>query len=134
MGAEENKKLVQDIFEQMAKGNGHAFTMAMADDIRWTVPGSCSWAGTYESKADVVHKLLAPLLGQFAEYHSEVDQVLADGDHVVVQSRSHARTKRGDEYNQSYCYVFRVADGMLAEVVEYCDTAHAEQVLEHPAS
>lgn len=131
MGAEENKKLVLDIFEQMAQGNGPAFTLAMADDITWVVPGTCAWAGTYRSKAEVVHKLLMPLLGQFAEYRSEVRQVLAEGDHVVVQSRAYGTTIRGDEYNQAYCYVFRVADGMLAEVVEYCDTALAERVLEH---
>lgn len=33
---------------------------------------------------------------------------------------------------QTYCYVFRVADGRTVEVVEHCDTALVERVLTPP--
>jgi hypothetical protein len=33
-----------------------------------------------------------------------------------------------------YCYVFGVREGLLTEVIEYCDTALVERVLELPAN
>jgi uncharacterized protein len=35
----------------------------------------------------------------------------------------------GQAYRQTYCFVFRVADGRITEVVEHCDTALVERVL-----
>jgi ketosteroid isomerase-like protein len=131
MSADENKKFVQGIFAEMAGGNGRALTDAMADDFRWVVPGDSAWSGTWGSKSAVLTDLLLPLMSQFAgEYRSEVDLILADGDHVVVQSRGYATTKRGESYHQTYCYIFKVADGRLTEVTEFCDTALVERVLE----
>jgi ketosteroid isomerase-like protein len=129
----DNKQLVQQIFERMAEGDTRALVDALADDCRWTFPGSWSWAGTWEPKQVVMDELLTPLVAQFADrYRSEADFVLADGDRVVVQARGRVTTKRGDEYRQTYCYVFRVADGRITEVIEHCDTALVERVLEPP--
>ncbi len=119
----------------MAQGNTRALTDAMADDFRWTFPGSWSWSGTWEPKQVVIDHLLTPLVDQFAgRYRSRAELILADGDRVVVQARGHVMTTRGAEYSNTYCYVFRVADGKLIEVVEHCDTALIERVLEGPPS
>ena len=107
----------------------------MADEFRWTFPGSWAWSGTWEPKQVVLDELLGPLFAQFADgYSSRSELVLADADRVVVQARGQVTTKGGEEYANTYCYIFRVADGKLAEVVEHCDTALVERVLELPAS
>jgi ketosteroid isomerase-like protein len=59
--------------------------------------------------------------------------VLADGDHVVVQAHATATTVRGDAYPQTYCCILRMRDGQVAQIVEHCDTALVERVLEPPA-
>jgi uncharacterized protein len=128
----ENKKLLQDVFNELAAGNARAMSDAMADDFRWVFPGQWSWSGVFEPKRLVVGELLRPLMAQFEGYRSEAELILADGDRVVVQARSSATTKRGDAYNQTYCFVFRVRNGQLTEVVEHCDTALVERVLEPP--
>lgn len=130
MSTAENKKLLQDIFDQMAQGNTRAMSDAMADDFRWVFPGNWSWSGIWEPKQVVLDQLLRPLMAQFTDYRCEADVVLAEGDRVVVQARGYATTKRGEPYHQTYCYIFRMADGQLAEVVEHCDTALVERVLE----
>ncbi|OLF05772.1 hypothetical protein BLA60_35290 [Actinophytocola xinjiangensis] len=133
MSTEENREFVRGIFAQMAAGNGRALTDAMADDITWVARGDGAWSGTWRSKAEVVHGVLLPLLSQFADqYRSKLDRVLADGDHVVVESTGSATTHRGEFYEQTYCYIFRVADRRITEVVEYCDTALTERVLDPP--
>ncbi|WP_067490460.1 nuclear transport factor 2 family protein [Actinomadura hibisca] len=130
MSAEENSKLLQEIFEQMAQGNGRALSDAMSDDFRWIFPGSWSWSGTWGPKERVVHGLLRPLMAQFSDYRVEAELILAEGDRVVVQARATATTTRGESYPQTYCFVFRVAGGRLTEVVEHCDTSLVERVLE----
>jgi ketosteroid isomerase-like protein len=133
MSAIENKQLLNEIFEQLARGNTRAISEAMTADVRWTFPGRWSWSGTWEPREVVLEELLRPLMSQFAPgYRSEAELVLADGDRVVVQARGHAITTRGEPYEQTYCYVFRIRGGCISEVVEHCDTALVERVLEPP--
>ncbi len=133
METERNRKLLVDIFDQLAVGNLRAMSDAMAEDFRWVFPGSWSWAGSWAPRSVAVDGLLRPLMAQFAgDYRSVADLVLADGDRVVVQARGYATTRRGEPYHQTYCYIFRVADGRITEVVEHCDTALVERVLDPP--
>lgn len=129
----ENKRLLRDVFAELAAGNLAAMSDAMADDCRWVFPGEWSWSGVWEPKRVILDELLRPLMAQFrGRYRSEADLIVAEGDRVVVQARGTATTTRGEAYNQTYCYVFRVRDGQLTEVVEHCDTALVERVLAPP--
>lgn len=134
VSAIENKKLLAHIFEQMAAGNTAALSEAMADDFRWVFPGGWSWSGAWESKAVVLNGLLRPLMAQFTEYRVAADFVVATADRVVVQARGHGVTTRGERYDQTYCFIFRVTDGQLTEVIEHCDTALVERVLDRIAA
>jgi hypothetical protein len=51
----------------------------------------------------------------------------------VVEFRGRAMTKAGRPYNNTYCYVFRLADGQVAEITEYLDTQLVATALEAPA-
>jgi uncharacterized protein len=133
METERNRKLLRDIFDQMARGNTRAMSAAMAEDFRWVFPGNWTWSGSWGPRSVALDGLLRPLMAQFVDYRSEADLILADGDRVMVQARGYATTKRGEPYRQTYCYIFRVADGRLTEVVEHCDTALVERVLDPPA-
>ncbi|MEU6580730.1 nuclear transport factor 2 family protein [Nocardia sp. NPDC046763] len=131
MSTTENRELIRVVFEQMAEGNGRALTDAMADECSWTFPGEWSWAGTWAPKTAVVHGLLRPLMGQFADtYRMEADLILADGNRVVVQARGYATTVAGEPYHQTYCLLFTLAGGLIIEVVEHCDTSLVERVLQ----
>jgi ketosteroid isomerase-like protein len=57
---------------------------------------------------------------------------IADGDHVAVEARGANTTRAGARYDNSYCFVFRLADGKLAEVTEYMDTELVTAVLGDP--
>lgn len=133
MGAGENKKLLIDIFARMGRGDTRALSEAMSDDFRWVFPGSWSWSGSWESKPVVLTGLLRPLMAQFSDYRVEATGITAEDDRVVVRARAIATTTRGESYPQNYCFIFRVAGGKLTEVIEYCDTALVERILERPA-
>jgi len=46
MGAADNKRRMQEIFAEMAKGNGRPFVDAMAEDFCWTIIGTTKWGRT----------------------------------------------------------------------------------------
>lgn len=121
MGTVENKALIRRMGEA---GSPDAMLATMADDIRWTVIGHSRFSGTFNGKKELLDKLIHPLVAQMESMGtSTTDNVIAEGDYVVVQSRAHGRrTKLGKDYNNTYCMVFRIAGGVIREVTEYCDT------------
>lgn len=133
MSAAENKRLMEGVFAELASGNGQAFMDALADDARWTVIGSSSWSGTYSGKPAIVDQLMRPLFSQFAgQYTARAIRVIAEDDVVVVEARGKVNTKSGQPYNQTYCYVFRLAEGKVRELTEYTDTELISRVLQTP--
>ena len=123
MSAAENKQLMQDIFSELSKGNGKPFVESLADDFCWTITGSTKWSRTYRGKEAVGAELLRPLFAQFADqYTNTANRFIAEGDSVVVERRGRVTTKSGKPYNNTYCWVSRVADGKLQEPTEYLDT------------
>ncbi|KJK47836.1 hypothetical protein UK23_19130 [Lentzea aerocolonigenes] len=134
MGAAENKKQIREVFDQMAHGNTTALSEAMADDFSWVFPGGWSWSGSWGPKPVALRGLLRPLMAQFTAYRCEADFVLADEDRVVVQARGHGTTTSGAQYEQMYCFILRMTDGKITELIEHCDTALVERVLDRPAA
>ncbi len=129
----ENKQLLTTIFDALATGDRRAFAEAMADDLCWRFAGEWSWVRDWgATKQEIRDNLLRPPMAQYRDYRATAEEILADGDRVVVRARANATTVRGDAYPQAYCYVFRVIEGRIAEVIEYCDTALVERVLELP--
>jgi ketosteroid isomerase-like protein len=119
----ENKQLFADIFAGLSVGDGRRFIDSLAEDFCWTITGTTPWSGTYRGKAAVRTKLLQPLFAQFADrYTNALHRIVAEGDCVVVECRGKVTTKTGKPYNNTYCWVCRVVDGKLTELIEYLDT------------
>jgi len=54
---------------------------------------------------------------------------IAEGDTVVVEAKGDNVTKSGDRYDNEYCMVWRIQNGRITQIKEYCDTALVERVL-----
>lgn len=133
MSTAENKQLMQDIFSELAKGNGKPFVDSLADDICWTVTGTTRWSKTYRGKQAVLTELLGPLVSQFADqYTNTAHRFIAEGEYVVVECRGRVTTKSGKQYNNTYCWVCRIAEGKLQELTEYMDTELVTKALGNP--
>ncbi|MEJ0076191.1 MAG: nuclear transport factor 2 family protein [Alphaproteobacteria bacterium] len=135
MGTAKNKQLLQDVFAATARGDSRPLVDAMANDFRWTIAGNGRWSRSYDGKQAVLTELF-PVLRERIEGRIKMipQRILADGDHVVVEARGDNVTKTGARYDNSYCFVFRVADGKLAEVTEYMDTELVTAALGAPGS
>jgi uncharacterized protein len=132
MSAEQNKKLLQDIFAALAQSDARPFVAAMAEDFRWIMHGGRKWSKTYEGKDSVVNELFPVLRSKMDRITTIAHRFIADGDHIAVEARGANVTKAGVPYNNTYCFVFRLAGGKLADVTEYMDSDLAGTVLGDP--
>ena len=127
---ERNRALITQAFAGLEHGDPSAFIPLFAPDIAWRVMGSSAWSKHASGLADVERDLVGPLFARFAgPYRNIPELILADGDRVVVLAKGHAETLEGRTYANDYCFVFRLRDGMIAEVREYMDTILADEVL-----
>lgn len=123
MSVDENKRIVQNFYDAANRGDTQGFLGQLADDVTWTNIGSTKYSGTYTSKNDITARLLGPLFGQLkAGITAAIHNVVAEADFVVVQLSGQSETNDGRPYNNTYCHVFRIRDGKIAEVTEYLDT------------
>ena len=123
MGATENKKLIQDMFAELSKGDAQAFMNNMADDVEFTIVGTTKYSGTCKGKQELVSKVLQPLSAQLeGGLTITPENFIAEGDFVAMQARGKSNTKAGGTYNNTYCQVFRIVNGKVQQVTEYLDT------------
>lgn len=132
---EANRRLMQDVFAALAAGDSRPFGEAMAEGFRWVVMGSTKWSRAYEGRQAVLTELLGPLRVrlQGGQTHTIAHRIIADRDTVVVLARGNNVTASGQRYDNEYCFVIRLADGKMRELIEYADTQLMATVLGDPA-
>src|SRR5712671_756534 len=121
MGSAENKETVRKMRE--AKGI-EPMLATLSDDVHWTIIGTTKYSHTMNGKQEIIEKLLKPISAELESMgSSHIDNVIAEGDYVVVQQHASGRkTKTGNSYNNTYCLVYKVVEGKIKEIMEYCDT------------
>src|ERR1041384_773191 len=130
-----NKQMVQEIFAELAQGNSRPLVESMAENFCWTVTGSNRWSGTYKGKEAVLNDLLGQLRSRIeGRIKTVAHRFIAEGDFVVVEAHGDNTTKDGRPYNNSYCFVIRLGNGKLQEMIEYMDTELVTSVLGNSAA
>jgi ketosteroid isomerase-like protein len=129
LSAHENKRLVAHAFEAMGRSDIAPLVDLMTDDFAWIVEGKSKFSRRFDGKSEVEEALLRPLFDTFATpYRFEIEEIIAEGDRVVVLGRGQVRTKWGKDYDNHYCFVIRMANNRMVELREYLDTALVEAV------
>jgi ketosteroid isomerase-like protein len=130
MTPEENKKLMQEIFTALARGESSLFVRSLAEDVTMRVTGQYTWSKTFRGKRELLTGLYGYLRTLLDGPGATIaERFIADGDHVVVEARGDMVTRDGVPYRNEYCYVYRLRDGMIVEIREYCDSIMCETVL-----
>jgi uncharacterized protein len=130
MSAAANKKLMQDIFEGLANRDAALFVESLADDASWTMTGQYSWSMTFEGKEAIYRDLIAHLRRRLEwPTRTIAFRFIADGDFVVVEANGDNKTKEGVPYKNAYSMIYRLENGKIKEIREYCDSALVEKVL-----
>ena len=61
--------------------------------------------------------------------HFKVHLAISEGPYVALFGESNATSLTGKRYNNIYCWRFTFAGDKVLELLEFCDTHHAHQVL-----
>jgi ketosteroid isomerase-like protein len=130
MSAADNKKLVQQVYADAANRSGTTFVDNLADDACWIVTGEYSWSHRFTGRDAIMNGLMGHFRSLFAVRPRTVGyNFIADGDFVVVEARGDNVTKTGLRYDNQYCMVYRIENGKIREIKEYCDSTLVERVL-----
>jgi ketosteroid isomerase-like protein len=143
---EEEKAVVQrwlDLLTGDVEDVWGAFRQVMAEDAVWIVPGQTPVSGTHQGLESINRDFFekcwetgdgrgSGVQGLSSDYGltMTIEQVVALEDgRVLVTCTSDARGKNGLAYNNGYCWIIKVADGKITEVLEYCDTMMFETAM-----
>jgi ketosteroid isomerase-like protein len=130
MSSEANKKLMQEIFADIAHGNGALFGATLADNVVMRVTGQYSWSRTFLGKDAVLRDLYGYVRRRVEPGAKTLAlNFIAEGDFVVVEARGDMTSKQGGKYDNEYCLIYRLHNGKIVEMREYCDSLLCEQRL-----
>ena len=130
MSVAANKKLIQQIYTDSANRSGTSFADHLADDVCWIVTGQYSWSRAFKGRDAVLNGLMGHFRSLFdIRPRSVAYNFIAEGDYVVVESKGDNITKAGVRYDNDYCVIWRVENGRITMIKEYCDSALVERVL-----
>ena len=128
--SEANKQVMREMFRGAVGGRRRGVPGPTGDDEQWTIHDTTKYSGLYDGKADAANRLLGRLGQQLAGGLTVVvDDMVAEGDTVVGRGRGLSRTTNGVDYNNEYCWWYRIVDGKVVEITEYLDTDLVTTVL-----
>jgi ketosteroid isomerase-like protein len=129
--AARNAAIVREAFDGWANKGGNIFDL-LSPDIRWTIHGTSSVAGTYTGVEDFVKLGAVPLVSRLATPLQPVlHDIWADGDRVVIRFDATATTTSGAPYENQYVWIFRMKNGAVVEAEAFLDLVAYQRVVEN---
>jgi uncharacterized protein len=129
--ASEPKAVLRRYVAAVQSGDRQTLRDLFAEDASWTLaagdlPMSGTWTGRDRIRDDFIGRAMSRY--QPGTVELEITGMVAEGDRVVLQWTSRARTTGGRDYENGCIGVFTVRDGRIETVREYMDTLYAAQV------
>lgn len=134
MRTAENRKLIERWYAALEAGDFDSIADMHAEDVVYnlvgTTPVSGRWVGKDECVGGIIHeKLLRALVAEEVRFGKKWRIMCADEDCVVGLMQGGGPTKSGDRYDQTYCEIFTIRDGKIAELHAFLDTVLVERCL-----
>jgi ketosteroid isomerase-like protein len=126
-------EVIGDYYAAMAAGDfAHVVGLHSPDLVCW-MSGTSLVSGRFEGRdalyAHMAKHVLGPLVVGTEPYVKDSSIELVDGPMVVGLLHGGLPSKDGGRYDQYYLQIFRIQDGLIAEIVELFDTVMVETVL-----
>jgi uncharacterized protein len=125
MSEEENKRVVQAVFEAFGRGDVHGLLAMVTEDAEWAAPGpeTVPYFGERRGREGALE--FFKNLGTEVEFESfEPGEFIAEGDKVVVLGRERGRVRRtGKTFDNAWALVFTIREGKVAGFRCYENTA-----------
>lgn len=130
MGAEENKRTVDDFFQRFSDGDVAGALSLLDGAVTWRAmgrDGGLPMSGEMDKEA--IGALITTVRGAFpAGMKLTPTGWTAEGERVAVEMESYGEMANGKVYNNFYHFLATVSDGRIRSLREYMDTLHAKAV------
>lgn len=140
MSAPSAKQLVVKAWEAFASRDPGRVSAVFAPDAEWLAPPgnatSLALDGTHHlvGRERIVHFLICEFATVFvAGVSIDFRGIYADGDTVIVEQRMQATLAHGGHYDNDYCFVVELDNGLIKRVREYMDTQRGARWFASPA-
>jgi uncharacterized protein len=126
----DNADLIRNAYGSFQQGDIAAVLDVLAERIEWDVTALLPEGGAWRGRDDVA-EFFDNLASKWADLTLQLEQLLSDGDHVVVIGRGAGRLREhGDApAGYSFVHVFTVSDGAVARFRAWADPD--EELREH---
>ena len=129
-----SKTVVLQAWKAFASRQPEQVAEVFTEDAEWLAPAGNATAraidGTHHlvGRDRIVRFLTAEFPAMFSDVTVEFRAVVAEGNIVVVEERMRATQPGGRPYENDYCFVFEVQDGLVQRVREYMDTRRGAEM------
>ena len=123
----ENKKIVQEWFDQISAGNVDAACALFSDDIVYDLKGTTPVSGVYRGLDNIINQFFVPWRKQIdGDLVVHIDELIGEGERVVALGCGEANTVFNRPYKNDYAFIFTVKGGKISKIAEFLDTALVE--------
>ena len=126
----QNSDALKRGYEAFNSGDAEVLAALYEDDVRWEGPNTegLPMSGVYEGK-DAVLQALGRIPEDFEQFRVTPDEMVEEGDTIVVLSHIEGRTKAGNDVKLPGVEVWRMAGGKAKSVHSLVDTAEMKAAL-----
>jgi ketosteroid isomerase-like protein len=130
MTADKNKQHVMDTWKAFSTRDAAQIRKYFKEDAVWIAPHNNATALALDApdgftSADQIAQFIANDVPKFFVGDVTIDfkGVYAEGNIVIVEERMRATLFNGRHYDNDYCFIFELEDGLITVMREYMDTA-----------
>ena len=126
----ENSDALKRGYEAFNSGDAQTLSELFADDVRWEGPNTegVPMSGTHEGK-DAVLQALGAIGESFETFGVSPDEMVEQGDTIVVLSHIEAKSTSGNELKLPGVEIWRMSGGKAQRVQTLIDTAEVKKAL-----
>lgn len=118
--SEKNKMIVMKFINEFVNGNIEASINYLSDDIKWNIVGMPSINGKQNFlRAMKMMGLWQTSPNENIPSNDGRENIIAEGDFVVIENFDDLINKNGDHNNPAHCDIYRVENGKIKEVTTY---------------
>lgn len=127
----EPRTVLEAYLDALVAGDVDRIAASFAADATWTLHGTLPLAGTRHGRQAIMEFLLgAGSLFRPGTQDFTFGDITAEEDRAVLEwSVRGVSSATGRAYDNDYCGVFVIRDGLIVAVREYLDTQHADETL-----
>jgi hypothetical protein len=136
MNSEANKQAAIAAWQAFRTRDPERIAAGFTEDAEWLAPANNATAVALNGPwhivgRDQIARMFATEVRKLfvADLAAEFRGFYADGNIVVIENRLRAKLANGNAYDNDYCFVLELENGLIRRVREYMDTAKANRLV-----